>query len=359
MALWKGWQAAVTTCAQAARRCHCAVCQWLYRRPEAEQWRYRGGRLGAGLVTALKSEDEVTQRMIELVGSDPDEDEYPVIELGDYVRVHAAEKKLHKGAAGRVAVVMASGEILDGDQPPGTVGGITAAQLLRDARKNDDIAAVVLRVDSPGGSVLASEQIYREVVALKAEGKPVVVSMGDLAASGGYYIAAPADKIFASPMTITGSIGIYATLPTVDRTLGKIGVTVDGVGTTALSGKMRLDRPHGSGAARLHTADHRHGYELSSRMWPPVAARPRDDMRWHCAGPRLDRQRRAAPGAGGYAGRLRRCSEGRSAAGEAAGRLCGGTYGTGTDLGRGAGHCSCMCAWRASAGKVLVRRWAA
>jgi protease-4 len=141
------------------------------------------------------------------------------------------------------------------------VGGLTASQLLRDARKNEDIAAVVLRVDSPGGSVQASEEIYREVVALRAEGKPVVISMGDLAASGGYYIAAPADKIFASPMTITGSIGIYATIPTLDRTLGRIGVTVDGVGTTALSGKMRLDRPMDPALRDYIQLTIDHGYE--------------------------------------------------------------------------------------------------
>jgi protease IV len=260
-ALWKGWQAAVTS----ARKLPAdAISQ--YANGYIGALRQNNGdtaavAMGAGLVTALKSEDEVTQRMIELVGSDADEEDYPVIELGDYVRVHAAEKKLHKGAAGRVGVVVASGEILDGDQPPGTVGGFTASQLLRDARKNEDIAAVVLRVDSPGGSVQASEEIYREVAALKAEGKPVVISMGDLAASGGYYIAAPADRIFASPMTITGSIGIYAALPTLDRTLGKIGVTVDGVGTTALSGKLRLDRPMDPALRDYIQLSIEHGYE--------------------------------------------------------------------------------------------------
>ena len=198
--------------------------------------------LEAGLVTALKTEDEVTQRVIELTGADDEGSRYPVIEFDDYVNVQQAAQKLHGSGAGRVGVVVASGEILDGEQPPGTVGGLTAAALLREARDDDDIAAIVLRVNSPGGSVLASEQIYREVAAMRAAGKPVVVSMGDVAASGGYYIAAPANEIFASPNTVTGSIGIFAALPTIDRTLNKIGVTVDGVGTTQLSGKLRLDR---------------------------------------------------------------------------------------------------------------------
>jgi protease-4 len=242
-ALWSGYKAAV---AKARGVAPDVIDQ--YANGFVDALRSNGGdsariALEAGLVTGLKTENEVTARMIELVGMNKDGDGYPVIDLEDYVLVHKAEKQLHKAGAGRVAVVVASGEILDGEQPPGTIGGVTAATLLREARDDGDIAAVVLRVDSPGGSVLASEQIYREVVAIKAAGKPVVVSMGDLAASGGYYIAAPADEIFASPTTITGSIGIFATIPTFDRTLDKLGVTVDGVGTTSLSGKLRIDRP--------------------------------------------------------------------------------------------------------------------
>jgi protease IV len=120
----------------------------------------------------------------------------------------------------------------------------------------------VLRVDSPGGSALASEKIYREVAAIRAAGKPVVVSMGDVAASGGYYVAAPANEIVASATTITGSIGIFAAVPTFDRTLTKIGVTVDGVGTTALSGKLRIDRPLDPALRDYLQLSLEHGYEL-------------------------------------------------------------------------------------------------
>jgi len=116
-------------------------------------------------------------------------------------------------------------------------------------------------VNSPGGSVLASEEIYREVLALRAAGKPVVVSMSNLAASGGYYISAPADEIWASPTTITGSIGIFALIPTFDKTLSKIGVTVDGVGTTPLSGQLRIDRPIGEEARTLLQQQVERGYE--------------------------------------------------------------------------------------------------
>jgi protease-4 len=124
-----------------------------------------------------------------------------------------------------------------------------------------NIRAVVLRVDSPGGSVMASEEIYREVLALRAAGKPVVVSMSDLAASGGYYISAPADEIWASPATLTGSIGIFAIIPTIDKTLGKVGVTVDGVGTTPLAGQLRIDRPLGEESRALLQSQIGRGYE--------------------------------------------------------------------------------------------------
>jgi protease IV len=123
------------------------------------------------------------------------------------------------------------------------------------------VKAVLLRVDSPGGSVLASEQIYRELLALRAAGKPLVVSMSGYAASGGYYISAPADEIWASPTTITGSIGIFAIIPTVEKTLGKIGVSVDGVGTTALSGQLRIDRPLGEEARVLLQSQINRGYD--------------------------------------------------------------------------------------------------
>jgi protease-4 len=202
-----------------------------------------GVALAAGLVTGLKDDNGVIERLAELAGRDQDGRAYSRINYGDYVQLRHAAQRLVGAGPGSVGVVVASGTILDGDQPPGTIGGLSAAALLREARDDEDIAAVVLRVDSPGGSALASEVIHREVVALRDAGKPVVVSMGDLAASGGYYIAAPANRIVASASTITGSIGVYAAIPTVDRTLDKVGITVDGVGTTALSGKLRIDRP--------------------------------------------------------------------------------------------------------------------
>jgi protease-4 len=214
----------------------------------------------SALVTDLKTQQQVEDRLIDLVGADPSGKSYRQVSVSDYLRATRAEDKLRgKGAA--VGVVVASGTILDGKQPPGNVGGESTALLLREARLDDDIRAVVLRVDSPGGSVLASEQIYREVRALKAAKKPVVVSMSDLAASGGYYIAAPADEIIASANTITGSIGVFASIPTFNRTLGKVGINVDGLGTTPLSGAVRLDRPLSEDANKLLQSTVDHTYE--------------------------------------------------------------------------------------------------
>jgi len=213
------------------------------------------------LVTGIKSSLDVEARLGELVGEDDDTGSYNAVDLTDYLRVVRAEQTLHKDEDARIGVIVASGEILDGFQPAGVIGGGSTAELIRDARRDEDIRALVLRVDSPGGSVLASEQIYREILAFRETGRPVIVSMGDLAASGGYYIAAPADEIWASPATITGSIGIFAAFPTVNRALDKLGVSVDGVGTTPLSGEFRLDRPVGPGAAKLLQSTIEHGYE--------------------------------------------------------------------------------------------------
>jgi protease-4 len=143
----------------------------------------------------------------------------------------------------QVAVVVAEGEILGGDQPPGTVGGESTAKLIREARQDNSIKAVVLRVNSPGGDAFASELIRREVELTKAAHKPVIVSMGDVAASGGYWISMDGDQIYAEPTTITGSIGIFGLFFGIPNTLAKIGIHTDGVGTTPLAGALDPRRP--------------------------------------------------------------------------------------------------------------------
>ncbi|MBX9400654.1 signal peptide peptidase SppA [Lysobacter sp. BMK333-48F3] len=195
------------------------------------------------LVDGLKTRGEVDELLTKRGVADEDaEGGFRQISLEAYV---ASLDRVINPADQRpqVAVVVAEGEITGGEQPPGTIGGVSTAALLREAREDENVKALVLRVDSPGGEVFASEQIRREVVALKAAGKPVVVSMGDLAASGGYWISMNADRIYADPSTITGSIGIFGMIPTVPRALEKIGVHTDGVGTTRLAGAFDITRP--------------------------------------------------------------------------------------------------------------------
>jgi protease-4 len=132
---------------------------------------------------------------------------------------------------------------MPGEQPPGSIGGDSLAELIRTTAEQDGVGAIVLRVDSGGGSVFASEVIRQEVLRTRASGVPVVISMGAVAASGGYYIAAQADEIWATPGTITGSIGVFLVIPTFERLLERAGVYTDGVGTTELAGALRLDRP--------------------------------------------------------------------------------------------------------------------
>jgi len=248
--------------------------------------------LDAKLVTGLKSSLEVEHRMVDLVGSDTPRKTKEKVEAGesdagesfnstsleDYLRVVEAEKKVHGAGKPKIGVIVASGAILDGSQPPGTVGGQSTSDLIREARRDEDVKAIVLRVDSPGGSVLASEEIYREVRAAQKAGKPVVVSMGDLAASGGYYISASADEIWAHPATITGSIGIFGAIPTFQNTLAKVGVNVDGVGTTSLSGQLRVDRALGEAAKKLLQSTIEHGYEEFLKRVADGRKKTRDEV---------------------------------------------------------------------------------
>jgi protease-4 len=187
------------------------------------------------LVDGLKTEEQVEDLLTERGVADDSEGGYSAIGFGTYL-MHLNSQLPDPRRQRHVAVVVAEGEIVRGDQPPGTVGGESTAALLRDARDDDGVKAVVLRVNSPGGEVFASEQIRREVEALKKAGKPVVVSMGDVAASGGYWISMNADRIYADPSTITGSIGIFGLVPTFPRALEKIGVHTDGVATTPIAG---------------------------------------------------------------------------------------------------------------------------
>jgi protease IV len=260
-ALWTTYQAAMTRARKLPADALSKYVSSLAKSVPAAGGNAAQVALEAGLVTGIKSRQEVEKRLIDLVGQDDTTGSFKSVSTYDYARVAHADMKVRASGKPRVGVIVAAGEILDGDQPPGTVGGDSTARLIRQARLDRNIHAVVLRVNSPGGSVMASEEIYRELLAMRAAGKPVIVSMSTLAASGGYYISAPADEIWASPATLTGSIGIFAIIPTIDKTLGKVGVTVDGVGTTPLAGQLRIDRPLGDEARVLLQSQIGRGYE--------------------------------------------------------------------------------------------------
>jgi protease IV len=186
-----------------------------------------------GLVDALISRDEMRQRLIAKVGES--EGTFRQIASNDYLR---ATRAVQARSSNEVGVVVASGMILPGEQPRGSVGADSLTELIRSARLDQNVKAVVLRVDSPGGAAISSEVIRQELEQLQTSGKPLVVSMAGVAASGGYWISATADEIWAAPTTVTGSIGIFGMVPTFEDSLASIGVTRDGVGSAPLAGGL-------------------------------------------------------------------------------------------------------------------------
>jgi protease-4 len=195
-------------------------------------------------IDGVKTSQEMEQFMLdEGVAEDDESYTFQQISFTEYLS-HVKNRNLTKTNKGnQIAIVVAQGEIVSGDKPAGIVGGESTAALIREARENEDIKALVLRVDSPGGEVFPSEQIRREVELTKAAGKPVVVSMANVAASGGYWISMNADKIYADESTITGSIGIYGLMIRTPRTLAKIGIHADGVSTTPWASAFDISVP--------------------------------------------------------------------------------------------------------------------
>jgi len=196
--------------------------------------------LQTGLVDALLTEDEWIAKMSALVGEDETPEGYRNIYLEDYAKAIGGGGLF---PTAKIAIVVVQGEIAFGESRGSNSGSFSVNEQLRRARQDSSVKAVVLRVDSPGGSLIASEQIREEIERIKAAGKPVIASMGAVAASGGYWISAPADEIWADASTITGSIGVVGIFPTFDRSLDAIGIHVDGVGTTPLSGDFSPLRP--------------------------------------------------------------------------------------------------------------------
>lgn len=193
--------------------------------------------LAAGLVDKLGDRVAFGQRVAKIVGESRSSKLPGAYASSDYSAFLAAHPAPSKGKA--IGVVTIAGEIVDGEAGPGTAGGTRIATLLDEALQ-EDFAALVVRVDSPGGSVIASEEIRRAIQRHRDKKIPVAVSFANVAASGGYWVSMSADRIFAQPETITGSIGVFAVLPTLEKAIGKIGVSADGYRTTALSGQPDL-----------------------------------------------------------------------------------------------------------------------
>ena len=267
-ALWDAYQADVT----AARELRTTALQQ-YADDAADLLSEANGdtaqmALDYGLVDELLPRDGINARVRALVRDSGEEDEaddngasdYPRIGYQAYLRAIRGENT-EPSSENRVGVIVASGVILDGSQPPGTVGGDSTARLIRRATDDERIKALVLRVDSPGGSAFASEVVLRELEVFQESGRPLVASMGSVAASGGYWISMSADEIWASPTTLTGSIGIGATLPTFQRSLDRLGIHVDGVGTTALAGQADVLRELGPDIVEIIGQSIQNGYD--------------------------------------------------------------------------------------------------
>jgi protease-4 len=233
--------------------------------------------LSTQLVDALVTRTEADERLIEITGRDPRDNGWRGIHHRDYLASVRVESPFGQRPR-KVGVVVAAGDIVDGRRPPGMIGGDSTAALLREAIYDDEVEAVVLRVTSGGGSAFASEIIAEQVQALRAAGKPVVVSMGDVAASGGYWISMDADEILASPATITGSIGIGALFPTFQRGLDWLGVHVDGVGTTEWAGQLRADRELSERTRQVLQTSIEHGYQNFITRVADARGMPVDDV---------------------------------------------------------------------------------
>ncbi|MAY36207.1 MAG: signal peptide peptidase SppA [Spongiibacteraceae bacterium] len=221
----------------------------------------------SALVDKVVTQQQWSGMMRSRVGSDADGN-FNRVGFREYLSLSDAPLETTTDSVG---ILVAQGVIADGEMVDG-IGGDSFSELVRRARDDDSIKSVVLRIDSGGGSAFASEQIRQELIALKQSGKPLVVSMGSAAASGGYWIAANADEIWATPATITGSIGIFGAFPTIQRSLEKIGVATDGVGTTAVAGGLRPDRPLNPVVKRALQSGIEHGY----RQFLNIVAEGRD-----------------------------------------------------------------------------------
>ena len=237
-ALWKGYTRSVETSRKLPAGAIDGMIDQLPQLMEAAGGDGAKVALQAKLVDGLITRDQLRAMMIKRGEYDSDGKSFRQVGFGDYL-----SRNHPKGFGDAVGVVVASGDITDGSAGPGAIGGDSTSNQIRRAREDDHIKALVLRVDSPGGSAFASELIRRELELTRAAGKPVIVSMGNVAASGGYWISMAADQVIADPSTITGSIGVFAILPTAEKVVDKLGVHTAGTTTTWLADAYNPLRP--------------------------------------------------------------------------------------------------------------------
>jgi len=234
--LWEEWQASVKKARPKAdlARVTGQPAEWI----AASRGNLAEAALAAGLVDKIGDHVAFGHRVAELVGEDQWDDlpgNYAYTDLDAWLEDNPAPAK-----GGAIGVVTIAGEIVDGDEGPGTAGGARIALLLDEALTDEDLKGLVVRVDSPGGTTTAAEEIRQAILRQKARKIPIAVSMANVAASGGYWVSTPADRIFADPQTITGSIGIFAVIPTFERTAAEIGISTDSIRTGPLSGQPSL-----------------------------------------------------------------------------------------------------------------------
>lgn len=233
--LWSGFTAAVEKARRLEPGSIAAGIDALPQRLAAVQGDTAKLALQSKLVDGLKTRDEMRELLIQRGARDPQNKTFRQVSLGEYL-AHVKGAGTPNALQPGVGVVVAEGEIVDGEAGAGRIGGDSTARLIRKAREDDAIKAVVLRVNSPGGSAFASELIRRELELTRQAGKPVVVSMGDVAASGGYWISMASDAVIADAATITGSIGVFGMLPTAEGLMDKLSLHTGGVTTSWLAG---------------------------------------------------------------------------------------------------------------------------
>lgn len=262
--LWAGWREQVASQRGLDPQQLQDYADKFVQRLEATQGDLAAVAVQAGLVTAAESLTAVRDAAKAVVGEDPEHGSFRQIWSEDYRRATVKRSSMQTTEQGQkiLAVVHVQGEIVDGDGGTGLAGGNLVRDLIYDARRDPDVAGLLLRVDSPGGSVNASEQIRQALLDFQASGRPVVASMASTAASGGYWVSMNADHIVASPSTITGSIGVFGLVPTFAQAGGKLGLHADGVGTTQWAGALSPLRPLADNARATLDLVVGHDYQL-------------------------------------------------------------------------------------------------